>query len=503
MHHIRRFTFVGMLMLFFVALPVLAQGTVNPNANISWPPPIYVLRGDFEIRGSASLPNMTNYFLEFRPINEDLTVPSQSNWFPATVPSRRVVQDGVLGVWDTTVVEDGAYELRLTVNVRGGQPVFDIVSPLRIENSFSSEGGGVLPTPTATQVVPTQLPATPTFDPTPRATVSVARGNVRTGDGTNYPAVAQVTEGAVLLIVGISNRNTGWYQVRLPNGTIGWVAPSIVNVSGNLNTVPLVAPPPPPATPTPTVSVNLVAGNAFINPFPPVCAQTFSIGFDVANLGTTPTTAPGLVTVQDIRAADGTVQQTTSGAFPIIQPGQTFRVDMRLTVSTWFNEQHRLIITVDPGNQIAETNEGDNVRVVDYVLQPGGCSGATLTPTLGVNLVANNPSVSPFPPICNQQFIVGIDVANVGTEGTRNGGTVTVQDTRAADGQQQGIASANFGTINPGQTVNVTVPLTVTTWFNEVHRLVITVDSGNQIGETNEGDNVRVVEYTLQQGGCG
>jgi hypothetical protein len=145
MHHIRRFAVVGLLILFFVAIPVLAQGAFNPNANISWPPPIYVLRGDFEIRGSASLPNMTNYFIEFRPINEDVTIPSQSNWFPATVPSRRVVQDGVLGVWDTTAVEDGAYELRLTVNVRGAQPVFDIVSPLRVENEteFGGAGGGM------------------------------------------------------------------------------------------------------------------------------------------------------------------------------------------------------------------------------------------------------------------------------------------------------------------------------------------------------------------------
>jgi subtilase family serine protease len=58
------------------------------------------------------------------------------------------------------------------------------------------------------------------------------------------------------------------------------------------------------------------------------------------------------------------------------------------------------------------------------------------------------------------------------------------------------------GPINPGQTINVGFTLTITTWFNEIHRLVATIDPENAVAESNEGDNVRIVEYVLQQGGC-
>ncbi len=66
------------MMLLALAVTVQAQELlptstpVDPNANISWPPPVYVLRGEFTVRGAANLPNMVSYFLEFRPLNPDL-----------------------------------------------------------------------------------------------------------------------------------------------------------------------------------------------------------------------------------------------------------------------------------------------------------------------------------------------------------------------------------------------------------------------------------------------
>ncbi|PJF29043.1 MAG: hypothetical protein CUN52_10365, partial [Phototrophicales bacterium] len=61
--------------VFLLAVSVNAQGITpnpntppNPNANISFPPPVYFLRGEMQIYGSANLPNMANYFLEYRPL---------------------------------------------------------------------------------------------------------------------------------------------------------------------------------------------------------------------------------------------------------------------------------------------------------------------------------------------------------------------------------------------------------------------------------------------------
>lgn len=373
------------------ALPAQAQGDpdINPDAVILWPPPVYVLRGDIEIFGSANLPNMRSYFISFRPLNDDLEL-AGDEWFPAILPRPFRVQNDVLGTWDTTVADDGLYALRLTVNVRGGAPVVHIVSPLRIENDPPPFAEDILPTPTITPLPapPTETPTptpppTDTPDPTPRGTVSGSAANVRSGDSTEFPIIATLRQGQVVQLIGVSNRGTGWFQVRLPDGRIGWMAPSVIEASGNLGLLPFVTPPPlpptptpiPTATPTPTpfTQANLVAGIVVFDPPTPTCAETFIVGVDVANLGSEQTFAPGIVEVRDTRAADNTVQQTAIGGFPPLLPGQTTRVNIPLTITTWYNEVHRLIITVDASNTIPESNEQDNTRVIDYVLQKGAC----------------------------------------------------------------------------------------------------------------------------------
>ena len=75
----------------------------------------------------------------------------------------------------------------------------------------------------------------------------------------------------------------------------------------------------------------------------------------------------------DVRVADGSQQDSTIGGFPILNPGQTFRVNMPLTISTFYNETHRITISIDPGSQISESNEADNLLSVESTLQRGGC----------------------------------------------------------------------------------------------------------------------------------
>ena len=374
-----------LILAFVLPITAFAQTTqiVNPNANISWPPPVYILRGQFQIRGTANLPNMSNYFIEFRPLNADLTPQVGSDiWFPAILPSQFPIQDSVLGVWDTTLITDGLYEMRLTVNVSGGTPVFHVVSPLRIENTLPPFAATATPLPTATPLLPTATPV-PTQDLTPRVTItSSPSGNMRTGDSTVYNIMASLPTGTTARILGISNQGSGWYQVQLDDGRVGWVSPTIVQVSGDLTNLPRLQPPPRPTntptplptlTPIPVSQSNLVAGIVELNPSSPSCAQTFTVGFDVANLGSVPTNISGTVSLVDTRTADGSQQGSTLGGFPVLQPGQTFRVNMPLTISTWYNEQHNITLVIDPGNQIPENNEGDNVRTVTYTLAKGSC----------------------------------------------------------------------------------------------------------------------------------
>jgi len=376
MKHPSQTRLIALVILALTLLLVLtahAQETTDPNANISWPPPVYVLSGEVEIRGTVNVANMTNYFLEFRTLDDNLEA-EDTPPIPATLPSSTPVQDGVIGVWDTTQVTDGLYELWLTVNVSGGQAVQHIVSPLRIENEPPPF---VIPaTQAAPQPVTTEEPAAASG---PTATIAVASANVRSGDSTDYSVLMALPLGTELPVIGISNRGTRWYQVQLPDGRVGWVAPSVASISGDTSGLPSIQPPPIPATrtptptPTPSTSADLVAGIVVLDPTTPTCQQTFTVGFDVANLGDAPTTVSGVVSLVDSRAADGSAQGTTIGGFPILQPGQTFRVNMPLTISTYYNEVHRITLTIDAGYSIPDRDRSNNTRTIDYTLQKGGC----------------------------------------------------------------------------------------------------------------------------------
>jgi hypothetical protein len=386
----QKWIFVGILMLMFALLGMTAQAQgitptpANPNANVSWPPPVYVVRGQFTIRGSANLPNMTNYFIEFRPLNDDLTIPDEDAlWTPATLPSSAAVQDDVLGVWNTLTAPDGVYELRLTINASGAATTHVLVSPLRVENTpppfATPEGPITVPTFTPQVGLPT-LQATPTaFDTNPRVTAN-RNANVRRGDSTAYQIIGSLNDGDTAPIVGISSFGTGWYLIQLPNGNQGWIAPSVVTVLGDLRNVPRVSPPPPPATatptqpPTPISNINLVAGNFRFDPPSPKCNETFNVFMDVANFGNQQYFGGGFLAVQDFRRADNAFQLGNAGALPAIAPGQTINVGpISLKVPTYYNEEHRLVMTVDSTNQVFESNEGDNVKEAIYVLQKAGC----------------------------------------------------------------------------------------------------------------------------------
>jgi uncharacterized protein YraI len=233
---------------------------------------------------------------------------------------------------------------------------------------------------------PTTPPATPTSS---RPQVTTRQGiNVRSGPGTNFnPPIGSLAANTTVDLLA-RNPAGDWYKIRYYNGE-GWVFSGLVDVSGNITSLPVEAGPPTPLPPTPvpvvptspaapapaTSGANLVAGNwRFDPPGDPVCGQTFNIFFDVANLGSEATTVSGSVRVVDVRQADGSQQGNTVGGFGIIQPGQTVNVGpIPLTISTYYNEQHRIILTINADNAVPESTTGDNVREILYTLQKGGC----------------------------------------------------------------------------------------------------------------------------------
>jgi hypothetical protein len=213
-------------------------------------------------------------------------------------------------------------------------------------------------------------PASPLPTQVPTSSVPIATFNqpvnVRSGPGTIFnPPIGSFNAGQTSEILA-RNPAGDWYKVRYGVGE-GWVFAQLITVSGDVTSLPVDQGPPvptaapptaipptpiPAATATPATTANLVAGVVVLNPSQPVCNETFS---------------------RDTRAADGSVQQETIGGFPVLQPGQTFRVDMPFTVSTYYDEDHRLTLVIDPSNQIPETQDGDNRVELTYRLAKGSC----------------------------------------------------------------------------------------------------------------------------------
>lgn len=390
--------YLVIILVLVLMMTALAQaqdtpaGDINPDANISWPPPVYVLRGDVPIMGTANISNMTNYFLEYRLLEDDLSPQDDdAPWFPAILPVAQRVLEGELGVWDTELASDGVYELRLTVNTSDGNPVHHVVSPLRIENEpppFVIVDAVPTTAPAAATpqpAVPTvrsrpTLAATPTaIDTTPRVTARV-NANVRRGDSTLHDVVGTLNQGETAAVIGRSSTGSGWYFIEMNNGLRGFIAPSTVIAAGDLRDTPFINPPPPPVTPTftpsptPITTANLVITAITTDPAAPRCNQTYTIFVTIQNVGTGATNSSGSINVVDTHAGTGSVAGSTVGGFPVLQPGQSFTGVIPLTVSTFYNEQHNITITIDSLGQVAETNEGDNVAVHPYVLQQAACS---------------------------------------------------------------------------------------------------------------------------------
>ena len=177
-----------------------------------------------------------------------------------------------------------------------------------------------------------------------------------------------------------------WFKVKYYNG-FGWVFAAYTKPSVDPSTLQVDAGPPKPTltpvppTPVPVTAVptqapttaNLVLGSVNFDPqLGNACRKTVSISIDVANQGGQPTTSSGTIGIKDYRASDNTEAASTTGAFGIIQNGQTVNSSgIFLTLSTYVNEQHKLVITVNPGGAVPETSSTDNSREYTYTL--GGC----------------------------------------------------------------------------------------------------------------------------------
>ncbi|MGB1285202.1 MAG: SH3 domain-containing protein [Aggregatilineales bacterium] len=138
-------------------------------------------------------------------------------------------------------------------------------------------------TPTETSIPPTNtLSPTPTITPTIGGIIeSLQRVNVREGPGTNFSAVEALDAGTGIQILGKDDEAGAWYNIRLEDGTEGWIASRLVRVEPTPTTLPSPTPSPDLTalalgTPLPTA----IIGGGTVTPTPPLSISTATpVGF--------------------------------------------------------------------------------------------------------------------------------------------------------------------------------------------------------------------------------
>jgi hypothetical protein len=116
----------------------------------------------------------------------------------------------------------GDYDLEITIT--------RTVTPTPISTILKTD------TPTPTSGVCAGL--TSPFSTVPSNSASI---NLRDGPGTNFSAIGVAHPGDCLEIIG-RNQNNTWLLIQFPSGRTGWLSAGLVEVTGNLDSIPLVNP---------------------------------------------------------------------------------------------------------------------------------------------------------------------------------------------------------------------------------------------------------------------
>lgn len=185
---------VMITVLLLAALTCGAAAQAPGYADILNPQRGDVLAGIITITGSASHPSFTSYQLAFA-----LDPNESGTWFPISGPMDTEVTDGNLGIWDTTGLSDGYYQIRLRVELENGTELESLVSNLQIRN-YTDAASLAVPAITAQPASGTIAPtATATEEPVPIVTVETPQTDNRVFAAFRFGALLG---GAGLLLLG-------------------------------------------------------------------------------------------------------------------------------------------------------------------------------------------------------------------------------------------------------------------------------------------------------------
>jgi len=170
-----RWLFAGLLALAWF-IPTGASAQAGTTIRITAPASGDVLQGLVNVTGTSAVDGFFASELSFAYASDPT-----STWFPI-YSTDQPVTEGLLAAWDTNLVTDGDYDLRLRVTLQDGTILETLVTGLRVRNRTPTETATLAPTFSpgpADTPVPSPLPPTPM--PAPTLALSEVEG------ATHYP----------------------------------------------------------------------------------------------------------------------------------------------------------------------------------------------------------------------------------------------------------------------------------------------------------------------------
>ncbi len=207
--------------------------------------------------------------------------------------------------------------------------------------------------------------------PIPNGVTITVKGtllNVRSGPSTAYPVIGTLNQNQQAQVIGTSADHT-WVVINFQNQQ-GWLAAYLTNVVGDLNTVPVIAPPPiptpvftaTPPLPTAQAEPDLIIQSATVQPQPIQPNAPFQVSVTLRNTGSTDA-GPFLV--------GGTFPPNNVPAVAAVSglpAGQAITVTLQSALSN--TGYYSTPLTVDANNQVAEgpVGEANNLYNLPYVV---------------------------------------------------------------------------------------------------------------------------------------
>jgi hypothetical protein len=192
-------TFAGWL-LFSLTGPLTAPDLQVPGyAEITSPATGQVVSGIVTIEGTAAHPEFLRYDLAFAFPNDPT-----DTWFPITEAVETAVHDSRLGIWDTSGITEGEYDLQLRVWTASGEPLIAQVTRIHVGRTGPAPGpttadGQASATPNPTATIAVQVPThVPTLATAPATPARMGRSQIAFGVG----ALLAITMLAGLAVYG-------------------------------------------------------------------------------------------------------------------------------------------------------------------------------------------------------------------------------------------------------------------------------------------------------------